>query len=315
MKRLTAFLFALSCISPIASTQAAEVVKVVVPFAAGGPVDQVARILAPGLSTALGKTVVVENRGGAGGVIGANFVAKSAPDGLTLLIGTSGYVMAAGTTPQLPYDPRKDLEPLALIGQVQTLLVTRPSLGVTTLRQLVEKSQAGERVGYGSSGVGSTMHIGGELVNVYAGAKMLHVPYRGAAPAIADLMAGQIEALNADVTVLAPYVREKKLTALAVFDKTRSSKLPDVPTSAEAGYPDLLMSNAYGILVPAGVNAQTKQQLETAFLKVVHSPEVAAKLESMGLIGPMGTADFQKKLEQDFNTWIPFLKKTGIQVE
>lgn len=314
MQRVRALLLFVLCAAagPVA---AADVVKLVVPFAAGGPVDQVARIIAPGLSTELGKSVVVENRGGAGGVVGANAVAKAPADGATLLVATSGYVMSAGTMPQLPYDPRKDLEPIALIGEVQTLLVTRPDFGVRTLRELVDKSKAGARVSYGSSGVGSTMHIGGEMVNVYTGSKMLHVPYRGAAPAIADLMAGQIDALNADVTILAPYVREKKLVGLALFDRQRSQQLPDVPTSAEEGFPDLQMSNAYGILAPAGVPTATKQQLEQAILKVVRSPGVVDRLGNMGLIGPMNSAAFATKLSQDFDRWIPFLKKTGIQIQ
>jgi len=314
MQRVRSLLFLLSC-AVSAPSLAADVVKLVVPFAAGGPVDQVARIIAPGLTAALGKTVVVENRGGAGGVVGANYVAKSPADGSTLLVATSGYVMSAGTMTQLPYDPRKDLEPVALIGQVQTLMIARPDLGVRTLRELVDKSKSGARISYGSSGVGSTMHIGGEMVNVYTGSKMLHVPYRGAAPAIADLLAGQIDALNADVTILAPYVREGKVRGLVLFDTQRSKQLPDVPTSVEAGYPDLQMSNAYGILAPAGTPAATRGQLEQAILKVVRSPEISERLGGMGLNGPMNTEEFKAKLASDFDRWIPFLKKTGIQVQ
>ena len=160
--------------------RAEGVVKLVVPFAPGGPVDQVARLVAPDLSAELGATVVVENRGGAGGTIGANAVAKAAPDGQTLLVATLGYVMSAGTTPHLPYDPRKDLTPLYLFGQVQSLLVVRNSLGVSTPAELVKLARSGAPLSYGSSGVGSTMHIGGELFNIAAGAKATHVPYRGA---------------------------------------------------------------------------------------------------------------------------------------
>lgn len=314
MRNIRTLLFFMS-FAAAAPAPAADVVKLVVPFAAGGPVDQVARIIAPGLTAELGKTVVVENRGGAGGVVGANYVAKAPADGGTLLVATSGYVMSAGTTTQLPYDARKDLEPVALIGQVQTLMIARPDLGVRTLRELVDKSRSGARVSYGSSGVGSTMHIGGEMVNVYTGSQMLHVPYRGAAPAIADLLAGQIDALNADVTILAPYVRSGKVKGLVLFDTQRSALLPDVPTSVEAGYPDLQMSNAYGVLTPAGTPAAARSQLEQAILKVVRSPEVSAKLSSMGMNGPMGTEAFKAKLSRDFDRWIPFLKKTGIQVQ
>jgi len=217
-----------------APAAAADIVKLVVPFAAGGPVDQVTRTIAPALATELGKTVIVENRGGAGGTVGANFVAKSPPDGATVLMATSGYVFSAGTTPSLPYDPKKDLEPVMLIGQVQTLLVARPSLGVNTVQELIAKAKGGAALNYGSTGVGSTMHVGGELFNMAAGTKVQHVPYKGAAPAITDLLGGQIDMLNADVPVLQPHVKDGRLKALVIYDTKRSPKLPDVPTATEA---------------------------------------------------------------------------------
>jgi tripartite-type tricarboxylate transporter receptor subunit TctC len=294
---------------------AGDAVKIVVPFAAGGPVDQVARILTPGLISALGKPVIIENRGGAGGTIGAAAVAKSAPDGLTLLLGSSGYVMSAGTVPNLPYDARKDLEPVAMVGEVQSLLVARNNLEAANILDLIAKAKAGMRVSYGSAGVGSTMHIGAELINFSAGTHFVHVPYRGAGPALTDLMAGTIDILNGDVPVLAPYVKDGRIRALVIYDTKRSPKLPDVPTNIEAGVPQLQMTNWYGFFVPAGTPPALRTQLENAVLAVVQSPEVATKLADNGMSKPMNAAAFRVRLNADFERWIPFLKKAGIKSE
>jgi tripartite-type tricarboxylate transporter receptor subunit TctC len=314
-KLLKPIVAAIAAATLAAPAAAADIVKLVVPFAAGGPVDQVARTIAPALATELGKTVIVENRGGAGGTVGANFVAKSPPDGATVLMATSGYVFSAGTTPSLPYDPKKDLEPVMLIGQVQTLLVVRPSLGVNTVQELIAKAKGGAALNYGSTGVGSTMHVGGELFNMAAGTKVQHVPYKGAAPAITDLLGGQIDMLNADVPVLQPYVKDGRLKALVIYDTKRSPKLPDVPTATESGLPELMMSNYYTAMVPAGTPEDVKTQLEQGLLKAVSSPQVAAKLADAGLSEPMNMADYKAKLAADFDRWIPFLQKAGIRAE
>jgi tripartite-type tricarboxylate transporter receptor subunit TctC len=314
-KYLTSVIAAVAAAVIAAPAAAADIVKLVVPFAAGGPVDQVARMIAPALATELGKTVIVENRGGAGGTVGANFVAKSPADGATVLLATSGFVFSAGTTPSLPYDPKKDLEPVVLIGQVQTLLVARPSLDVNTVAELIEKAKGGTALNYGSTGVGSTMHVGGELFNMAANTKVQHVPYKGAAPAINDLLGGQIDILNADVPVLQPYVKDGRLKGLVIYDTKRSPKLPDVPTATESGLPQLMMSNWYSAMVPAGTPADAKAQLEQGLLKAIRSPAVAAKLSDAGLSEPMNTAEFTAKLAGEFDRWIPFLQKAGIRAE
>lgn len=310
--RIFSLLLALAGMLAAASAGANDVVRLVVPFSAGGPVDQVARILAPGLEAALGATVVVENRGGAGGTVGTNHVAKSAPDGHTVLMATSGFVISSETTPKLPYDPHKDLEPIALVGQVQTLLVVRPTLGVNSLADLVKLAKSGHPLSFGSTGVGGTMHVGGELLNRAAGIHALHVPYRGAAPAITALMGGEIDMVNADVPVLQPYVKSGKVKALVIYDTKRSVELPDVPDAVEAGYPQLLMSNWYSAMVPAGTPPAAKQKLEQAFLAAIRSPAIAQRLADAGLRGPMGTADFRKKLDAEFARWVPFLREAGL---
>jgi tripartite-type tricarboxylate transporter receptor subunit TctC len=290
-------------------------VHIMVPFAPGGPVDAAARLMVPGLTKALGKTVVVENRGGAGGTLGAQYVAKSKPDGLTLLLATASFVMSAGTQPHLSYDPRKDLEPIALVGQDQTLLVVRPGLGVKTLADLVKRAKAGQHYSYGSAGTGSTMNIGGELLNMETGIKVTHVPYKGFTPALNDLLGGQVDMVNADVPALIPYLQSKQLVGLVIYDHARSPKLPDVPSADEVGYPGLNMGNWYGMFLPAGVPPDVKKRTEDALMEVIRSPDVAKSLAALGWTDPADAATFKKRLDADFDRWLPFIKKAGITTE
>ncbi|RYE96870.1 MAG: tripartite tricarboxylate transporter substrate binding protein, partial [Oxalobacteraceae bacterium] len=230
---------------------APDVIKVIVPFAAGGPADQIARIVQPALSTVLGKPVIIDNRGGVGGTLGANFVAKSPPDGGTILLSTSSLVLSAGTTPNLPYDARKDLLPVYILGEVQSMIAVRSTLGVNNLAELNAKARQ-SMLNYGSTGVGGTMHVGAELYSKTAKAPMVHIPYRGAAPAVVDLIAGNVDLVNADVPVLRPYILDGRIKGIVIFDTKRSPLLPDVPTATEAGMPELQLTNWYGVLVPAG---------------------------------------------------------------
>jgi tripartite-type tricarboxylate transporter receptor subunit TctC len=290
-------------------------VKIIVPFAAGGPADQIARIIATPLGVVLGKSVVVDNRGGAGGVIGVAAAAKSAPDGATLLLTTSSLVITAGTTPNLSYNPRKDVEPLYLLGEVQTMLAVRTSLGVNNLTELVAKAKGANKLNYGSTGVGGTMHIGAEMLSKAANVPMVHIPYRGAAPAITDLMAGTVDLINADVPILRNYVKDGRIKAIAIFDINRSPQLPDVPTSVEAGMPTLQMSNWYGVLVPAGMAPDTRKRLEEALAKVVSQPDVAARLAESGFMNPRDATGFKARLDADFERWLPWLKEANIRAE
>jgi tripartite-type tricarboxylate transporter receptor subunit TctC len=292
-----------------------DTVKIIVPFAAGGPADQVARIISTPLGLALGKTVVIDNRGGAGGVIGVAAVAKSPADGSTLLLTTSSFVLSAGTTPNLPYNPRKDIEPVYLLGEVQTLLAVRNSLGVNNLNELVAKAKGGNKLNYGSTGMGGTMHIGAELFAKAANAPMVHIPYKGAAPALTDLIAGNVDLVNADVPILRAYVKDGRVKPIAIYDTKRSPHLPDVPTSVEAGLPSLQMSNWYGVLVPAATPLEVRRKLEDALARVVRQPEIAARLNEAGFINPRDMAGFKAKLDADFERWLPWLKEANIRAE
>jgi tripartite-type tricarboxylate transporter receptor subunit TctC len=297
-----------------AAHAAPEALKMIVPFAAGGPADQIARIVSAPLSQVLGRPVIVDNRGGAGGTVGANFVAKAAPDGNTILLSTSSLVLSAGTTPHLPFDARKDLRPVYLLGEVQSMLAVRPTLEVNNLAELTTKARAG-KLNYGSTGVGGTMHVGAELYAKTAKVEMVHIPYRGAAPALVDLIAGNVDLVNADVPVLRPYIADGRIKPIVIFDTKRSPLLPNVPTAAEAGMPELQLTNWYGVLVPSGVSPAFRQQLGAALEKVVRMPEVSSRLAEAGFSNAGNATAFQARLDSDFKRWLPWLRDANIRTE
>lgn len=294
--------------------KAAETIKLLVPFAAGGPTDLFARIIAPDLGKELGGTVIVENRGGAGGTIGTATAAREKADGRTLLLTTSALVLSAGTMASVPYDPQKDVEPVYLLGEVQTMIAVRPSLGVSDLKGLVEKAK-GTKLNYGSTGTGGTMHLGAELFAKSAKVAMEQIAYRGAAPALTDLIAGSVDLVNADVPILRQYVKDGRLKGLVIFDAKRSALLPEIPNAVEAGMPDLMLTNWYGVLMPKGAEPALKQKIADAIGKVVKQPQIAAKLADNGLTNPQDTAAFKTRLDADFARWLPWLKANGIRAE
>ncbi len=294
----------------------AETVKIVVPFAAGGPVDQLARILASGLGPQLGADVIVEDRGGAGGAIGSEAVARSAPDGRTILLASLGSQVISPTL-RAPsgYDPVKGFEPVMLVGSVPSLLVVSPKLGVSTLKELIAKAKQGQTMTYGSAGPGTTMNIAGELLNAGAGLKISHVPYRGAAPAINDLLGGHVDMLNADFPVLLPLVKANSIKALALFGAERSPLLPEVPTTAELGYPSVVMENWYGVFLPAGTPPVVREKLEKALFAVLEIPSVKERLADNGMHGTLGSEAFKVRLAKEFPYWQDTIKKLGITAE
>ena len=317
MKYLRSLLVGLSCVaSPmLASPGHAETVKIVVPFAAGGPVDQLARILANELGPKLGEDVIVDDRGGAGGAIGAEFVARAVPDGKTILLGSLGaYVLGPILKPPTTYDPIKSFEPVMLVGSVPTLLIVNKDLGVTTMPDLIAKAKQ-QKLSYGSAGPGTTMNIAIEMLNAAAGVKITHVPYRGAAPAISDLLGGHVDMLNADLPVLLPLVKAGSVKALALFAPERSPLLPDLPTTREVGLPNVVMENWYGVLLPAGTPPQERAKLEQALFAVVAIPAIKERLLENGIHGTLGHEAFTARLAKEFADWPDTIKKLGIAGE
>jgi len=290
----------------------AQSIKVVVPFAPGGPVDTMGRVISSDMQTRLKTDMVVENRAGAGGVLATEQVARAAPDGKTLLFASSGsHVISAALRTGLSYDPVKSFTPIGLLGVVPMLIIVDANYPVKTLAELIAKAKA-EKLSYASAGPGTTMHIIGEVFNAEAGVKTAHVPYRGVAPALNDLMGGHIQLLSADLPVLEPLVKAGKVRALALFATERSPLLPDLPTAAELGYPNMLMSNWYGMLAPAGLPPALQQQYEAAMLETMASPAIAARLAAGGLRGMTGAKGFGERIARDYAHWGPQLKKLGI---
>lgn len=313
MRRLIAGVVA---IVMFAVPAAAETIRIIVPFAAGGPADMLARIVAQDIAPRLGAEVIVDNRGGAGGIIGSEAAARSAPDGKTLLVGSMGsQVISAVLRPHLSFDAAKAFDPIALIGSVPSVLVIRPGLGIGSLDELIAKAKGGQPLSYASAGVGSTLHIGGELLNLSAGIKVTHVPYRGAGPAIADMLGGHVDMIIADFPVLLPQINAKTLVPLALFAKQRSSMLPDVPTTAELGYPDMVMDNWYGVMAPAGLPPDVKARIEKAVLEALRSPKIIERLQIAGLYGSLDAQGFKARLDADFAYWESAIKKMGITPE
>jgi tripartite-type tricarboxylate transporter receptor subunit TctC len=295
---------------------AADPIKMVVPFAAGGPVDALARIVAQELTSRLGTDVVVENRGGAGGLLAVEQVARAPADGRTILFASVGaFVITNALKPQPGYDQLKTFAPVARIGAAPTLFIVKADSPFKTLPELIAKAKTDTKLSYGSAGAGTTMHIAAEQLNKSAGTRITHVPYRGIAPALNDIMGGHIDFLNGDITVLYPLVKQGSLRALAVCGTQRSSLLPDLPTAAELGYKDVYMENWYGALVPAATPPDVIAKLEAAIMDAVKTPEVWAKISANGVYNPQDAKTFRAQIEKDVAYWGAEIKKLGITAE
>jgi tripartite-type tricarboxylate transporter receptor subunit TctC len=314
MSRILGALLAASLLAVPAN--AADPIKMVVPFAAGGPVDALARIVAAEIGPRLGTDVVVENRGGAGGMLAVDQVANSAPDGRTVLFGSVGaFIITNALKPRPNYDQLKLFAPVARVGAAPTLFIVKADSPIKTLPELIAKGKADSKMSYGSAGNGTTMHIAVEQLNAAAGTKITHVPYRGIAPALNDIMGGHITFLNGDITVLYPLVKQGTIRALAVAGTSRSSLLPDVPTAQELGFKDVYMENWYGALVPAATPPDVVAKLEGAIMGALKDPAVWGKISANGVYGPQDAKAFRAQIEKDIPYWAATVKKLGIQVE
>lgn len=293
----------------------AEPIKIVVPFAAGGPVDQLARILASQLGPQLATDVIVDDRGGAGGAIGSEFVARAAPDGKTMLLASLGsQVLSPILKPPTSYEPIKGFEPVMLVASVPSLLVVSPQLGVTTLKDVIAKAKT-QKLTYGSAGPGTTMNIAVEMLNAAAGIHITHVPYRGAAPALNDLLGGHVDMVNADLPVLLPLVRAGSVKPVALFAAERTPLLPDLPTTKELGLPSVIMENWYGILLPAGTPPQLRDRIEQALFAVLAMPAIKQRFAEDGMHGTLGHQAFAARLTQEFAQWPETIARLGITGE
>jgi tripartite-type tricarboxylate transporter receptor subunit TctC len=310
---LLGFLFAV--FASAGSAQAQDVIKIVVPFAAGGPVDTMARLLASEMQAQLGSTIIVEDRGGAGGTIATELVARAPADGKTLLMASQGsHIISAILQPQVKYDPLKSFQPIAMVGHVPMLLVVSPKLAAADFKALLALAHK-EKLTYGSAGPGTVMNIAGELINSGADLHIAHIPYRGVAPALPDLMAGRLDLLPADPPVLLPLVKANQVRPMVVFGTERLASLPDIPTTTELGYPGMIMENWYGLLAPAGIPADVAAKLEKAALAAINSPKVQEHMKNGELRGTLNSQQFRARIEKDMAFWGPMVQKLGIAIE
>ena len=292
-------------------------IHLIVPYAAGGAADSIARILAKRIGKAIGQTIVVENRGGGGSIVGTEFVNKSDPDGYTLLLGQSGPIsINPAVHKSLPYDPVKDFAPVSLTTSYPYVMVVSPALGVKTVNEFVAlaRSKPGA-LNYGTTGVGAANHLVTELFDIKAGIKMTHIPYRGTALAVADLLAGQVQVVFADPISALPHVNSGALIALAVTSKDRSPVAPNVPTMSESGYPGFDAVGWHGILAPAKTPPAIVARLNAEIVEALKDPETKTLLESqaMQIVGNSAEA-FASFITQDIAIWKDVADQARIEV-
>jgi tripartite-type tricarboxylate transporter receptor subunit TctC len=293
-------------------------IRLVVPFPPGGATDILARNVAQKLTETWGQSVVVDNRPGAGGNIGSELVAKAAPDGYTLEMGTVGtHAINASLYSKMPYDHVKDFAPIILVAGVPNVLVVNPSLPVNSVQELIAYAKANPgKLNFASSGPGTSIHLSGELFKVMAGVQMTHVPYKGSAPALQDLLGGQVQLMFDNLPPSLPQIKAGKLRALAVTSLTRAPALPDVPTIAESGLPGFEASSWFGILAPAGTPPAIIAKVNAEVAKWLASPEGKDKLVAIGANAGGGSPeDFARHIQAETAKWAKVVKESGAKVD
>jgi tripartite-type tricarboxylate transporter receptor subunit TctC len=323
MKAILATLFSAAALVLSASAHAqapaypSKTIKIIVPFAVGGIADTFARVVGQKLFETWGQPVVVDNKPGAGGNIGADFVAKSPPDGYTLVMGNIGsHAVNPYLMKNMPYDPLRDFVPIAHVLDAEGLLVVNPSVAAKTVPELIAlaRAQSG-KLTYASGGLGTTSHLAGELFKSMAKVDMVHVPYKGNSPAITDLLGGQTDMIFATMPTVLPQVKAGRLRAIAVIGPTRTPSLPDVPTIAET-IPGFEVSNWIGLFAPVGTPQEIVARLNAEVQKIMRSPDVEKRLETEGAkfipTTPESFAAFQKA---EAAKWARAIREAGIKSE
>ena len=318
MRWRCAFGVALACTSAHAGAAVpvypTRPIRFIVPNGAGGTTDLVARSVAPKLADSLGQQVVIDNRPGSGGIVGTEIVARAAPDGHTLLMGTIGNIaISPALYRKLAYDPLRDFAPVTQLASAAYMLLTHPSVAAKSVKELVTLAKARPgQLNFGSAGSGTGSHLAAELFKSVAGVDIVHVPYKGGGPAMTDLIAGSLQLMFNGIPSSMPHFRNNRLRALAVTTTTRSAAAPDLPTIAEAGFPGAEATSWTGILVPAGTPATVINTLNAAFVKALQFPDVTARLSADGAV-PVGNsaADFDAYIKRELAKWARVVKASG----
>ena len=317
---LTAFVMA-AALNGVAAQPAnwpSKPITYVVPFAAGGTTDILARLISEKLSNALGQPIIVENRPGAGGNIGSGFVAKAAPDGYTILGGTiSSHAINVSIYPDIPYDPEKNFAPITLIGNLANVLAVNSNSAIKTVQELIAEAKAKPRVmTFASSGAGTSQHLAGELFKRMAGVEITHVPYKGSAPALQDLMGGHVTMVFDNIVAVAPLIKSGKVRPLGVTSLKRIRAFPDIPTIAESGLPDYDVVSWQGVFAPAGTPPDIIKRLNQEIVAILKMPDVAERLDTLGL-EPVGNTpeEFAKFQKAEIAKWAKVVKDAGVKPE
>jgi tripartite-type tricarboxylate transporter receptor subunit TctC len=291
--------------------------RMVSPYAAGGTNDLLTRLLAQKLGERLGQTIIVENRAGANGIIGSDYVSKSPADGMTLLMGNSAtHGINPALYAKLPYDAIRDFTPIGLMATVPLLLVVHPSLPASSVKELIALAKSGRKFSVASSGAGSSPHVAGELLRTATGIDTVHVPYKGDSPALADVMGGQVTMMFANMPSALPAVQAGKLKALAMTGTRRTAAAPTIPTMAEAGVPAVDIYSWYGLMAPANLPADVTTRLETEFAAVMKMSDVQARIRQLGAEPADGTrAQFRSFVQAQVDKYKRVIAPLGIQVQ
>jgi tripartite-type tricarboxylate transporter receptor subunit TctC len=292
-------------------------IRLIVPFPAGGPNDVIARVIGQRMSELLKQPVIIDNRGGAGGVLGTDALAKAKPDGYTIAVTSAGALVISPGMEKVAYDTRKDFQPITLVATVPEMLVVATSVPAKNMKELVALARAQPgKLNFASSGPGSLPHLAGELLKLSAKIDIVHVPYRGAAPAVNDLLGQQVQMAFLDLPVLLPQIKAGALRGIAIGSPERAPTAMDVPTTAEAGMPDLLIENWYGMLAPAGTPASVVATLNGAATEAMRDVDVKEKLATQGamLIGDT-PEHFRGFIDAEIGKWAKVIKDAGIATE
>ena len=292
-------------------------VRLIVTYPAGGGADTMARLIAPKLGEALGQPILVENRGGASGTIAADLVAKSAPDGHTLMLDATAYAVNPSLYPKLPYDPEKAFAPITLLALFPNVVVVHPANPVSSIKELIAKIKAEPgKIAFASSGNGSAQHLAAELFRQRAGLDMVHVPYKGGGPALIDVMGGQVPLYFANMASALPHVKNGKLKALAITGAQRSAAAPDLPTVAESGMPGYQVYEWNAIFAPAGTPPAIINRLQAEIAKVVKSPAVRDRMLALGgEIVTASPADLGAWVREQTASWAKVVRAGNIKAE
>jgi tripartite-type tricarboxylate transporter receptor subunit TctC len=290
-------------------------VRFILPFPPGGGTDILGRLIAERLAAALGQPVVVENRGGAGGNVGAEAAARAAPDGYTLVLVAPSLAISPSLYAKLNYDPVKDFAPISLVATVPNVMVTHPAVPAQTLQEFIAVARAKPgTLNFGSGGNGTSNHLAGELFNIVTGARLVHIPYKGVNLAMQDVISGQIHLVVIGIPAAAPHIKAGRLRALALIAPQRVPALPEVPTVAEAGLADFEVTTWYGVLAPAGTPPAVIVRLNSELGKIMHSPQVNERLASMGTEPRTSTPEeFAAYIKQEMAKWGDVIRKANLK--